>query len=300
MILGLKEGQYKDPKYNIKRRAKIVNVIVTYVPPEMTETCPARSNIDIDDYVWYDENKLDTIKFNLECHKHYNAGVDYDIIIVDNGSKNDATQRYLKYLEDEEGIRVFRRENIGFSFAGFKYAWEQLKEEYDYFLFNEQDGVPTRDGWLLEILQKFHSDKDVGAVGNNVEDFDLTKIFGELKKLCPYIGNRNITYNLDGFMTFTSSSILRKVDKIGGLFVLPIVGDKDAERNELIFQQPILELGYKIVAFNDGEHKYYAGVSILDDQPEFKDLEITKITPMTLAHTRFFTLKAHFDWYNNE
>ena len=300
MSSGLHEGQYKDPKYNTRSKAKIVNVIVTYVPFEMTESCPARSNIHIDDAEWYNENKLDTIKFNLECHKHYNAGVDYDIVIIDNGSPNDATQGYLKYLEKEENIRVFHRENIGFSFAGFKYAWELLKDEYDYFLFNEQDGVPSKDGWLLEILQKFHSEKEIGAVGNNVEEFDLTKIFWELQDLCPYIKKRDYIYNLDGFMTFTSASILRKVNNIGGLFVLPVEGDEYAERNELIFQQPILELGYKIVAMNDGNHVYYGGVSFLDENPDLAHIPKENITPMVLAHTKRFVLKDHFNWYKNE
>lgn len=297
MNLGLKEGQYNNPKYGIKIRPKIVNVIVTYVPEGQIENCPARSNEDEGNVEWYDENKLETIKFNLACHKHYNAGVDYDIVIVDHASNDKEHSKYLETLE-KQGLRVFRmNENVGFSFAGFKYAWEQLKDEYDYFLFNEQDGVPSKDGWLLDILQKFHSEKDIGAVGNNVEDFDLTTTYSELKTLCPYIKERDWICNLDGFMTFTSASVLRQVDKIGGLFVLPVIGDKWAERNELIFQQPILELGYKIVSFNDGNHIFYAGVQFLDEHKEFKHLTMKDITPMVLAHTRLFVLKDNFNWY---
>lgn len=297
-MYGSISGQYADPKYGIEKKPKIVNVIGTYVRPGQIEKCAALSNRQ-GPRVYYDENKLETIKFNLACHNHYRSGVDYEIVVVDNGSKDEASQKYFGLLE-QEGIKIFRRENIGFSFASFKHAWEQLKNDYDYFLFNEQDGVPAKDDWLLEILKKFHSEKDVGAVGNNVESFDLTKEFSELKELCPYIRERDAIYNLDGHMTFTSSTILRQVDKIGGLFVLSGAKDNDAERNELIFQQPILELGYKIVSFHDGNHICYWNRNFLDEDPEYENMPKENITPMVLAHTRFFVFKDYFDWYNTE
>lgn len=291
-------GKYVNPKYGIQIKPKIVNVIVTFAPSGQVENCPASSHVG-SPTVWYVENKLETVKFNIACHRHYNPGVDYEIVIVDNGSEDEEMLRYLRKLQNE-GIKILRRENVGFSFAGFKFAWEQLKNDYDYFLFNEQDGVPSRDGWLLEILQKFHSEKGIGAVGNNIEEFDLTKLYAELKTLCPYIGDRDYTFNLDGFMTFTSSTILRQVDNIGGLFTLPVMGDHHAERNELIFQQPILELGYKIISFHDGNHIVYAGIQFLDEDPEYINIPKENLSPMVLAHTRLFVLKEHFNWYTTK
>ena len=61
---GLIKGQYTNPKYGKKIKSKIANVIVTYVPMGQTERCPAISHIGAD-HVMYDENKLETIKFNL-------------------------------------------------------------------------------------------------------------------------------------------------------------------------------------------------------------------------------------------
>jgi glycosyltransferase involved in cell wall biosynthesis len=295
-MYGLKSGKYTDPKYGIKVKSKIVNVIVTHVPLVQTVEYAVNSNQKKHTRVYYYENKLESIKFNLACHKHYKAGADYEIVIVDNESRDKATQEYLELLE-KEGIKVLRRENIGFSFAGFKYAWDKFKNDYDYFLFNEQDGVPAKDDWLVEILNKFHSEKDIGAVGNNVESFDLTWEFPELKNLCPYIGERNTIYNLDGFMTFTSSTVLREVDKIGGLFTLPVRGRKNAERNELIFQQPILELGYKIVSFHDGNHLCYSDFYYPDEDSEYKNMPLENVTPMVLADTRLFVFKNYFNWY---
>lgn len=297
-MYGLKSGKYTNPKYGIKTKPKIAHVIVTYVPPGQIERCRTNSNIKEDLRGDYVENKLESIKFNMACHKHYHAGVDYEIVVVDNGSEDEATEKYLELLE-KEGIKVFRRANIGFSFGGYKYAWEKLGSDYDYFLFSEQDIVPTKDNWLMEILQKFHSERDIGAVGNNVESLDLikTKEFSNLRELCPYIQKREQIYNLDGSFTFTSSAVLRQVDKIGGLFVLPVIGDENAERNELIFQQPILELGYTITSFHDGNHICYWNNMFLDEDPEYENIPKENITPMVLAHTRLFVLKRHFDWY---
>ena len=121
-MYGLKSGQYTDPKYGIKVKSKIVNVIATYVPLGQTVGYAVSSMQKKHTRVYYDENKLESIKFNLACHKHYSAGVDYEIVIVDNGSLDKKTQKYLELLE-KEGIKVIRRENIGFSFASFKHAW---------------------------------------------------------------------------------------------------------------------------------------------------------------------------------
>ena len=98
-------------------------------------------------------------------------------------------------------------------------------------------------------------------------------------------------------MTFTSSTVLRQVEKIGGLFVLPVIADENAQRNELIFQQPILELGYKIVSFHDGEHLCYSDGYFLDEDPEYKNIPPENVTPMVLAHARMFVFKNHFRWY---
>src|SRR3990167_664947 len=165
----MKEGRYQDPKNPIDIRPKIANVIVTYVPEGQTEFVPVRSTFDYDKYEHYHENKLETIKFTLACHNHYKAGAEYDIIIVDNDSKDKESLKFINSLP----YQVFHRENVGFSFGGYKLAWDTFGDKYDYYVFNEQDGVPAKDGWLLELVNRFISEGSIGAVGNNVEGHNL-------------------------------------------------------------------------------------------------------------------------------
>ena len=233
----MKEGKYKNPKNEIDISPKIANIIVTYVPEGQVEYVPVRSTINQEHHEYYNENKLETIKFTLACHSYYKAGVDYEIIIIDNNSKNKEYFEYLKSLQ----FQIYHRENIGFSFGAFRWAWEKFGDKYDYYLFNEQDAVPAKDSWLLEILQRFLSDKEIGIVGNNIETRTVSQSYcKDLLDIVPSL--RDNMYNLDGFMNFTSSKVLKQVDKVGGLKVLPVEGDTNAEYNELLFQQPILEL----------------------------------------------------------
>lgn len=288
----MKEGRYTDPKNKVDIRPKIANVIVTYVPENQIEFVPVRSPAEPHEYEHYNENKLETIKFTLACHNHYKAGAEYDIIIVDNDSKDKEALEYINSLP----YQVFHRENVGFSFGGYKMAWDMFGDKYDYYVFNEQDGVPAKDGWLLDLVNRFVSEGSIGSVGNNVEAHNLESHYcRDIKTLANV--NRDFIYNLDGFMSFTSSKILKQVEVNGGFKIVPVKGDVLAEYNELLSQQPILELGYKLSAFNDGEHMSYHGVSFLKKDPAFKDMSYDKMAPMVLGHTRLYALKDYFSWY---
>jgi hypothetical protein len=191
------------------------------------------------------DDKLISLQMNRAAHAHFKPGLAYDLIVIDNGSVRG--QDYM------ESIKAIRRENEGYSFGGWKFAWERFKNDYDYFLFTEDDMAPSKEGWLREIMDLFLSEPFVGAVGSSIEVH--TKGSNEYINGILDMCERNEIYNLDGCFTFTSSEVLRKVDAIGGLRVIPTGTDHGkGVTNELRFQQPILELGYGIKAFNDVSH----------------------------------------------
>ncbi|MCK9319848.1 hypothetical protein, partial [Methanoculleus sp.] len=112
----------------------------------------------------HSENKLDSLKINLSAHNHFDAGIDYDLFVINNESTN---QEGIKFHEQ---IGSLKRKNEGYSFGGWKYAWEQLKDRgYMFFLFTEDDIAPCKDKWLVEIVNKFFSEPEVGAVGSYLE-----------------------------------------------------------------------------------------------------------------------------------
>ena len=203
-------GWYEKPTNPLNHPAKIAVIICTFVGNQV-EVVPGRfRERDGTDHVHFEENKLDLLKFNIACHEHYKAGVDYELIIVDNSSTDSETNLYLKNLP----YQVLKRENTGFSFGGYQYVWETFKDKYDYYLFYEEDIVPTKDGWLQEILLKFLSDKHIGAVGNILEGYRDREYFKQWSFFKPgLVGDywhqkpwRQC--NLDGMFMFTSSRIL--------------------------------------------------------------------------------------------
>lgn len=254
------------------------------------------------------EDKLELIKFTIKCIKHFKTDLNYELILIDNGTESEEAIEYYKTLP----YRVIRRKNEGFSFGAWKYAWEKLKKKYDYYLFFEADYAPCKDYWLEEIYEEFHKSDDIGAVGNvletmgrlpypkhieiNTKSEESKFTETEINKYLEIVNDgRDYIINLDGCYTFTSREIIEQVYKNGEFRVLPCGGGKRHEdskastTNELLFQQPILNLGYKIVAFglpdfSKCERIYFYGIRAGDLDREFNpDL----LVPLVAGVTKF-------------
>ena len=288
--------QYTDPKAPLGRKAKILAVICTFVPEGQIEKGTlARSNIPPYEYHPYDENKLDSIKFNVACHEHYKPGAAYDIVIIDSSSPDKAAQDYLKSLP----YPVHSREDVGFSFGSREFAYHQYKDQYDYFVFFDQDCVPTKDGWLSELLLLFHSEPNIGAVGVHLEHHNLSaRHCSPMKKYLPILEGREDLRNFEGTFMFTSTRVLRDCEDLGGMNVLPVKGGQadgqyQAIWNELGHQLSMLEHGYRLLSMDD-THKYYVGTSYFDTDPRHVNRELA---PVTLGHVRHFIEGKHFHWH---
>lgn len=302
-------GYYPDPinKIQIQKKSlkqeRVLVVIPVYVGPQ------ARSvyqNFDEDmqrQNNWIDD-KLESIKFTLKCHEFFKTAVPYDIVLVNNGTEDEDAIAYYSTT----GYRVYNRENEGFSFGAWKWYWENFgrNDIYSHYLFQEADYSPCKDYWLEEIIDEFYKDDQIGAIGNVLETrgietadapFEIYTTDNEnlintfLKDIHTH---RNWMCNLDGCYTFTSKDILKEVDKYGGLRVLPCTGGNTSERqysastNELLFQQPILELGYKIAGFGHQEFSrsdriYFFGIR---NGNLVRDFDSKKLVPIVSGNTR--------------
>lgn len=275
--------------------AKIAVVIGTYIPEGQTENVQGRRRCNLDDgnpeYIDFVENKLDLLKFSLACHKHYNPGVEYEIIIADNSSPD---QEAKDFIMSQNNITVCSRPNLGFSFGAYEHVWQTFGDKYDYYLFHEQDMVPTHDGWLLEIVSEFLSDKSVGAVGNRIEGPRGIEMFGYLPKFDPdYLGeyfksDTFTQYNLDGMFAFTSSRILKECG-------LVITEQQNGEINELFWLHNILNAGYKLIGFADGSYKYTWAIHYVDF-----DVESDKLAPIMHGQVLYCNqeMRDYFRWYD--
>ena len=310
----MKEGFYLQPAQAKEHYPKIAVIIATFIRNGQVEYVGGRrkdpkyhdSGLS---HIAFTENKLDMLRFNLACHKHYSAGADYDLIIVDNSSDDPETKNFLKELES---VKVFTRPNTGFSFGAYRYAWQTFGDKYDYYLFCEQDITPVKDGWLQEIINKFLLEKDIGAVGNVVDGLtgyrgkDSFETWGGFnpEMLGKYWNVKDFRQcNLDGMFLFTSSRVLKEVDDVGGLNVIEMKltnkNDYDSWEvtpgiNELLWHHPILDLGYKVSSFHDGERKYTHGICYVDFDTA------GDYAPLMHAQVLYCNeeMREHYSWYN--
>lgn len=290
---------------------RIAVVLCTYVQEGQIErNCPVRS-VKTGKEIVYDENKLDTIKCTLACHKHYDPGMPYDLIIVDNDSDDKDAREFLRQQPN-----FYSRRNIGFSFGAFEWAFHHFKNDYDYFLFEEQDFAPIKDGWLKELYDTFNSRKGIGAVGNvlevrNVDEYDRLQEVRYIRHNL-YPGVKEIR-NFDGPLTFTKTSVLNNALTISPWKLVPCTphtqGEMPSTINELIFQMPFVMAEYDLVAIrgrfddlpNCGRVGTY-GVRMTDNAESIEHLGDDKLCPMIHCNARLFhpRFKELMSWHNGQ
>ena len=112
-------------------------------------------------------NNLEYTKKCLESIRKYTKSGTYEIIIVDNNSK-DGTKEYLKTLSDVKII--YNKKNLGFP-KGCNQGIKKALKNNDILLLNNDTLVTAN--WLDNLRKCLNSDKLIGAVGavcNNNEN----------------------------------------------------------------------------------------------------------------------------------
>lgn len=109
-------------------------------------------------------NGLDHLKVLFNNFKETIQYPNYEIIIVDNDSKDD-TIPYLESLSEELNIKIIKNKvNESFSVANNKAA-KISNGEYLLFLNND---IEPLNGWLNEMMQSILKSDDIGVVGSKL------------------------------------------------------------------------------------------------------------------------------------
>ena len=178
-------------------------------------------------------------------------GVPLDIIIVNSDCSFREGNEYLDAINGTKTnygtIRVLHKpNNNGWSFGAFNYAYEKFKNNYEYWMFTEDDILIGGDKYYFEAMEKLDIDKD--------------NAFVAMVKVCNHSGGQHA----GGGIGLTKTKFLDMViDKYG---CLPHFFGKDdtfldvqrrraevIQHGEIPFTNVYVQLGYKIVPFGNQE-----------------------------------------------
>lgn len=134
---------------------------------------------------------LAVFKKNIENDMLLDCGVEnMDIIVINNYPKvvDIECDNYLKLLNGQTTpygkIMVYDRENKGASMGAFSYAFDKHYNDYDYWLFVEDDIRIIYPKYYNMIINEFKNDNELGFLAlnliNNEEDKNTTYVSGGL------------------------------------------------------------------------------------------------------------------------
>ncbi len=115
-------------------------------------------------------NGKEFIKKCLESIKKFTSPELYEVIVVDNGSK-DGSVEMLQQMKKQDFLHklILNRENLGFS-KGNNQGFEIAEGEF-FFMLNNDTEVTA--GWLENLLEKAKQYPNAAAIGAKIIDFPM-------------------------------------------------------------------------------------------------------------------------------
>ncbi|WP_165898906.1 glycosyltransferase [Anaerospora hongkongensis] len=104
-------------------------------------------------------NRLDKTKYCVECILKYTQDVNYELILVDNGS-NDGTLEFFQSVHYPNKKIIHVTQNRG-TFLPFRYYINMFKGKY---LVNISNDIYVTRNWLTNLLKCYQSDPKIGFV----------------------------------------------------------------------------------------------------------------------------------------
>jgi hypothetical protein len=114
------------------------------------------------------EDTVELLKYQIEMEKKYPPGINRDLVIVnsDVGSKEgNAFVEKLNNKEINDGkIISFTRKNVGLSYGAYNDAYLMLRNNYDFFLFIEDDLITAKENYLKIGIDQWNKIKNCGFI----------------------------------------------------------------------------------------------------------------------------------------
>ncbi len=236
---------------HINKKMKVAKIITTsFIPREIRENSILCGNplgyFSHSQNFSTRESIIELLRFNVAEEKKCDPGCDTDVIIVNNDTGWIPGRDYLDSVDRmklKHGvIRVLHRENFGRSFGGYNYAFSRLSDEYDYFIFTEDDILIVTDQYASIGVKEFNSTQNCGFVA-----------FQALSNKSHHNLSKAQTLHAHGGVGISSANILNKVVRNHG-FLPHSTKDESQKYTDIIkngeidFTNKIYQLGYKLIS----------------------------------------------------
>lgn len=115
------------------------------------------------------ESIQNLLMLNIEQEMHVNPGVGVDTFIVNNQCGYESGDEFLRKLDGKKTysgeIKILERENFGRAFGAYNFAYSKLKNQYDYFIFTEDDVLLNGYHYAKAGIEILNKADDVGFIG---------------------------------------------------------------------------------------------------------------------------------------
>ncbi|MDC0193089.1 glycosyltransferase family 2 protein [Pelagibacteraceae bacterium] len=108
-----------------------------------------------------DESIKNLIQFNIDKENECDPGIPIDLIIVNNDIGNISGNKFIENLNNTKTkhgkVITVQNNNNGWSYGAYNKGFELYKNQYDYFIFAEDDVIIAKDNYAtigLDILRK--------------------------------------------------------------------------------------------------------------------------------------------------
>lgn len=112
------------------------------------------------------ESVLELVTLVHEFELQVDPGVACDTLIVNNDTGWERGNDYLASLHGTRTragtLKVLTRDNFGVSLGGYNHAYEECRDQYDYWAFTEDDILISGDQWYARCIERLRRDPGLG------------------------------------------------------------------------------------------------------------------------------------------
>lgn len=176
------------------------------------------------------------IEDTISLDKDVDTGADCDILLINNVNGSVEFDEYIRSLNNTETkngkIFTFEKENEGGQFGAFDFIWHKFEDEYDFWIFTEDDIIITGHEYYSKLIERLGKDTAYA--------------------LCGVVKHEHHPPHACSACMLIPKKILKVIRHIP----FPLVNDIPTRiaRGEIAFSTKILDAGFKLTY--DGPGKY--------------------------------------------